>query len=232
MGLLPHWERRDSVKRIFAVILALITVFSLSGCGFGFLERALEETEETQETVVSDEEKAEYIKNIAGPKTLAFFEEYNEKDGYYMSSTANAAGTELTLTSAVKDGKSYVNVEQAGGSYSIIIKDDKIYMLEAETKRAYAVSSASIGFGSYMEEAEDMIYGSQYSEGEVTIDGVKYQYEGYTSERGEVRYCFLGKNFRYLTVDNGSEYVAIKVNELSKNVDESLFEIPEDYKIR
>ena len=220
------------MKRIFAAVFAALMVFSLSGCSFALFDRLSGSVKETEAVSVSDEERAEYIKNIAGPKTLKFFEEYNEKDGYFMSSTANAAGSELSLISAVKDGKSYVSVEQSGGSYSVITRDGNIYMLDPASKRAYLMESVSLDFASYMDEAEDMIYGSTYSEGEITIDGIKYQYEGYKSETGEVRYCFLGEDFKYLTVDNGTQYVAVKVNELTKDVDEAIFEIPEDYRIR
>lgn len=219
------------MKKIFAVVITALMV-SLAGCGLNSSENSGNVNVNQGSTSSEAVEETVDITEIAGPKTLKFMEEYNDEDGYSMTCTAGAAGKEIKLFSAVKGGNSYVMVEQEENSYIVIAKGENMYMLVPSSKIAYSTQINSAVNVNYMDEAEKMINGSEYKEGEITIDGVKYQYESYGSDIGEVKYCFLEDEFRYLTVDTNNQYIAIKIDDLTKDVDESLFEIPEDYKIK
>ena len=218
------------MKKIPALIIASLTVFSLSACGLiGQSANSVKSETEVSRPVVEDDRTLE---EIAGPKTLKFFEEYSEEDGYTMTCTVNVSGSELSLLSVIKGDKSYVNVDREDGAYAVLVNGEDVYMLMHSSKLAYKMDADSVKYGSYIQEANSMLYGSTYSEGSITIDGVTYDTENYDGPAGNVRYCFLKDVFSYIVVDSENEYVAIKITSLSNDVDESLFEVPEDYKIR
>ncbi|MBQ7241346.1 MAG: hypothetical protein IJS35_01015 [Firmicutes bacterium] len=217
------------MKKILAVIVASLTVFSLSACGFGSRTDTSSVETGISQPVVEDDRTLE---EIAGPKTRKFLHDYSEEDGYTMTCTVNASGSELNLLSVIKGDKSYVNIDREEGGYSVLVNGEDVYMIMHSSKLAYKMDPDSVKYGSYIQEANSMLYGSTYSEGTITIDGVTYDSENYEGPYGNVKYCFLNDVFSYIVVDAESEYVAIKITSLSNDVDESLFEVPEDYKIR
>ena len=202
------------MKKILAVIIASLTVFSLSACGFGSRTDTSSVETGISQPVVEDDRTLE---EIAGPKTRKFLHDY---------------GSELNLLSVIKGDKSYVNIDREEGGYSVLVNGEDVYMIMHSSKLAYKMDPDSVKYGSYIQEANSMLYGSTYSEGTITIDGVTYDSENYEGPYGNVKYCFLDDVFSYIVVDAESEYVAIKITSLSNDVDESLFEVPEYYKIR
>lgn len=77
--------------------------------------------------------------------------------------------------------------------------------------------------------------------GTLTLDGASYYFESMseTDSSGEtetVYYCFdeadtAGANIRYIISESSGARTTLKINEISSNVDESVFTIPSDYMV-
>ena len=66
------------------------------------------------------------------------------------------------------------------------------------------------------------------------IDGKEYDYEEYYDSENEIteRYYFDGTELKYVkSTDSDGEEQIMKVLKLSSEVDDSVFDIPSDYKL-
>ena len=74
----------------------------------------------------------------------------------------------------------------------------------------------------------------EYKTGKESIDGKEYDYEEYYDSENEIteRYYFDGNELKYVkSIDSDGEEQIMKVLKLSSEVDDSVFDIPSDYKL-
>ena len=136
------------------------------------------------------------------------------------------------ITLAIKDGKMYMEATSEGERISIIYKDDVTYMI-SHSEKAYMEVPASMK--EELEDADfisdedlDVIKTSEFKTGKETIDGVEYDYEEFNNN-GTERYYFSGEDLKYIKQLDDDGEQTIKINKLSSEVDDSLFEIPAGY---
>lgn len=74
----------------------------------------------------------------------------------------------------------------------------------------------------------------EYKTGKESIDGKEYDYEEYYDSENEIteRYYFDGNELKHVkSIDSDGEEQIMKVLKLSSEVDDSVFDIPSDYKL-
>lgn len=142
----------------------------------------------------------------------------------------------ITMTVAVKDKNTYMDVKSASQHATIIYKDNITYIISHDEK-AYMSQEGeteNVFDGTPILSEDDLkeIETEEYKVGKEKIDGTEYEYEEYKDEEENTtaRFYFLGDELRYMKeIDEDGTENLMKINNISSNVDDSLFEIPTDY---
>lgn len=175
-------------------------------------------------------------------KTYNALNEAFSGDDYIMTLEGDmdlGEGTEnTTMTLAMKGENVYMDVDATSGHLTVMYKDnttyvvshaDKMYMTtEGKNEEIFSEEDMFAFSKDDLKEIED----SEYTTGKETINGTEYEYEEYKYEDGTTeRYYFSGNDLTYIktTSEDGTEET-MKVVKLSSEVEDSIFELPTDYK--
>ncbi len=153
----------------------------------------------------------------------------------------NLSGTDEkgTLTIAKKNGNVLQEVKSGEEKMSIMFKDNTTYLVAHDQKiymktdgKDESILSDDEAFLS--KEELEALKTEEYKTGKEKIDDKEYYYEEYYDSENEIteRYYFDGNELKYVkSIDSDGEEQIIKVLKLSSEVDDSVFDIPSDYKL-
>ena len=215
------------MKKILAILLSLIMVFSLVACGGGGEEPA--GGEEVNNQVENQEEQQQEEIPAASTKTLAYFQKFLSGGEYTMEMKTTAEGMEMTMKSAYKGDMIYSESEYAGQKSIMVMKDGYQYIIDHSSKTVMKMQMVDNGAVMDMFSDEAANYETAVSSGETEYSGKSYDYEEFTVEGETVQYLFDGADLKIIKANVMGTESIVEIISLEKGADAKLFEIPEDY---
>lgn len=216
------------MKKILAILLSLIMVFSLAACGGGGEEPA--GGEEVNNQVENQEEQQEEIP-AASTKTLAYFQKFLSGGEYTMEMKTTAEGMEMTMKSAYKGDMIYSESEYAGQKSIMVMKDGYQHIIDHSSKTVMKMQVVDNGAVMDMFADEAANYETAAASGETEYNGKTYDYEEFTVEGETVQYLFDGNDLKIMKANVMGTESIVEIISLEKGADSKLFEIPEDYQM-
>ena len=216
------------MKKILAILLSLIMVFSLVACGGGGEEPA--GGEEVNNQVENQEQQQEEIP-AASTKTLEYFQKFLSGGEYTMEMKTTAEGMEMTMKSAYKGDMIYSESEYAGQKSIMVMKDGYQYIIDHSSKTVMKMQVVDNGAVMDMFADEAANYETAAASGEMEYNGKSYDYEEFTVEGETVQYLFDGDELKFIKATVEGEEGVVEILSLEKGADAKLFEIPEDYQV-
>ena len=216
------------MKKLIAILLSLIMVFSLAACGGGGEEPA--GGEEVNNQVENQEQQQEEIP-AASTKTLAYFQKFLSGGEYTMEMKTTAEGMEMTMKSAYKGDMIYSESEYAGQKSIMVMKDGYQYIIDHSSKtvmKMQVVDNSAV-MDMFADEAAN--YETAAASGETEYNGKTYDYEEFTVEGETVQYLFDGNDLKIMKANVMETESIVEILSLEKGADAKLFEIPEDYQM-
>ena len=217
------------MKKILAILLSLIMVFSLVACGGGGEEPA--GGEEVNNQVENQEEQQQEEIPAASTKTLAYFQKFLSGGEYTMEMKTTAEGMEMTMKSAYKGDMIYSESEYAGQKSIMVMKDGYQYIIDHSSKTVMKMQVVDNGAVMDMFADEASNYETAVSSGTTEYNGKSYDYEEFTVEGETVQYLFDGDELKFIKASAEGEEGVVEILSLEKGADAKLFEIPEDYQM-
>ena len=217
------------MKKILAILLSLIMVFSLAACGGGGEEPA--GGEEVNNQVENQEQQQEENLPEASTKTLAYFQKFLSGGEYTMEMKTTAEGMEMTMKSAYKGDMIYSESEYAGQKSIMVMKDGYQYIIDHSSKtvmKMQVVDNEAV-MDMFADEAAN--YETAAASGETEYNGKTYDYEEFTVEGETVQYLFDGNDLKIMKANVMGTESIVEIISLEKGADAKLFEIPEDYQM-
>lgn len=187
------------------------------------------QTEEEEATEALPEESIQGIDS----KLYAYYEkQYLNQDYIYTLRTTvegNGMITESTSTTAEKNGMVYLSKEDDLTNMSQIARDGQIYILnhEAKTMEIYPQE----GELNLTVDAMKSIENLQIFEGRGTFFEKEYDTEWFEFMGNTITYYFEGEDLVGYEQRNAQSVSYTSLVEESHEVDDSLFEVPENYKL-
>ena len=230
------------MKRILAILLAAMMLFSFTACGNNDDNPSVNEGGESQvenqdsggSSDESDAPKVEqsrtldlYREYFSGPYTLRvenYLKDYRDPEAKILS----------TKTLNVVDGtKSYSEILSSpdfeSGTQTVVIDDYK-YDLYHDSKMIIRSAVSSKKTGREMVVHDEAYYTDMLGDVEEReIFGEKYECEVFSSSGIKITYCYKGDELEYILANSGGVDLIFEVVELKKGADSSYFELPEDY---
>ncbi|MGN0536749.1 MAG: hypothetical protein ACI4M3_02085, partial [Acutalibacteraceae bacterium] len=178
-----------------------------------------------------------------GPLLQKCFIDVMSDGKFYMDATVDGKSNGQTLKNTpvivatdAKNNKMYMSTKSYGMSIVILSDGKNSYMLYPSTKTAVKISEISTE-GAMEEINTDNLFLTDT--GSETFNGKKCQYETYYADGVTSTYYFYNNSLVGIVMQSdetdktSSNYinVVVTVNELSNNVDDSLFTVPSDYTI-
>ena len=216
------------MKKLIAILLSLIMVFSLAACGGGGEEPA--GGEEVNNQVENQEQQQEEIP-AASTKTLAYFQKFLSGGEYTMEMKTTAEGMEMTMKSAYKGDMIYSESEYAGQKSIMVMKDGYQYIIDHSSKTVMKMQVVDNGAVMDMFADEAANYETAAASGEMEYNGKSYDYEEFTVEGETVQYLFDGNDLKIMKANVMGTESIVEIISLEKGADAKLFEIPEDYQM-
>ena len=218
------------MKKLLAILLSLIMVFSLAACGGGGEEPA--GGEEVNNQVENQEEQQQEEKlPEASTKTLAYFQKFLSGGEYTMEMKTTAEGMEMTMKSAYKGDMIYSESEYAGQKSIMVMKDGYQYIIDHSSKTVMKMQVVDNGAVMDMFSDEAANYETAVASGETEYNGKTYDYEEFTVEGETVQYLFDGNDLKIMKANVMGTESIVEIISLEKGADAKLFEIPEDYQM-
>ena len=245
------------MKKLFALLFALVMVLSLAACGGGDDEKTPSNDNKTpsssqqqpqntpapdpgtnkpdkpDETPVPDEDGDPIdLSGYLGTKTGKFYSQF--ADGrMYMEYEMEMEGQTMTMISATDGDRTYSETRMGGTSMGVSIMIGKdMYTIDHASKMVIKMSlgaDTQTIAGAVLEESDvDM---GDYKTGTREIDGKTYDTEEWIVEGASSIMCFDGDDLAYMIGAFEGEEMIMKIVEVSDDVDNSLFEIPDDYTV-
>lgn len=221
------------MKRIGYILLILMLALAVALTGCGGSESAsdadAQDSANTEQGEQADAADAGNGMEGMGDLLSAAYVDLMKSDEYTMSykATMDFEGqpTEITATVAVKGDDTAMTSSGQGFESTVIMKDDKVYMVDHASKTVTSWTQSQVDMGA-MEtgtvDTENITFiGSGKEDGLV--------YEEYSVADGTVKYYFDGKDLvRISTMIEGMETV-MDIVEMSDKVPADMFEIPAGY---
>ena len=240
------------MKKLFALFLAMMIALSLAACGGGGEKPSGSDAPPTSgqqqespspdvsqpdnnDNVVADPDTQQDdepidLSGFLGTKTGKFYSQF--ADGrMYMEYEMEMEGQIMSVISATNGNKTYSETKMGGISVGASIMDGAdMYTIDHAGKMVIKMSlqaDAQTIAGEVLEESDVDMGG--FKIGTREIDGKTYDTEELLVEGGASIFCFDGDDLAYIIGAFDGQEVVMKVVEVSDKVDDSLFEIPEDY---
>ena len=217
------------MKKLIAILLGVIMVFSLAACG-GNTENTTG-GEEVNNQVENQEEQQEEKLPEASTKTLAYFQKFLSGGEYTMEMKTTAEGMEMTMKSAYKGDMIYSESEYAGQKSIMVMKDGYQYIIDHSSKTVMKMQVVDNGAVMDMFADEAANYETAAASGETEYNGKTYDYEEFTVEGETVQYLFDGNDLKIMKANVMETESIVEILSLEKGADAKLFEIPEDYQM-
>ena len=216
------------MKKILAILLSLIMVFSLVACGGGGEEPA--GGEEVNNQVENQEEQQQEEIPAASTKTLAYFQKFLSGGEYTMEMKTTAEGMTVVVKTSYKGDATYSESEFDGQKSCVLLKDDFQYIIDHNAKTVMKISALEATVQDvFADEAAN--YETAASSGTTEYNGKSYDYEEFTVEGETVQYLFDGADLKIIKANVMGTESIVEIISLEKGADAKLFEIPEDYQM-
>ena len=217
------------MKKWLILLLSMTMLFAFSGCG-GDGEPAPSDGEQVQQEETAEE--PEELSGFAGTKTGAFYSLF--ADGkMYIEYETEVEGQVMSMISATNGDKIYSESRIGGETAGVsIIDGDVVYAIDHASKMVVkmALQADAQTMAADILEEEDVNLETMKT-GTRTIDGKAYDTEEWIVEDGASIMCFDGDDLKYIVGIYDGEEIVMKVIEVSDEVDDSLFVIPDDYEM-
>jgi len=204
-------------------------------------EAAVEETEaadmsngseeETQaEDPIEAEEPEEAVKPAEmpemGDRLAKAFNDLMASGKYYMKYRMNVDGESIDAEIAYDDDNFATKTVTGGIKSHMIIKDQKMYMIDPDARTVMIMSSAD-----FEEDEEDLDYSGLVfiQDGQGDFLGQTLPYEEYSEDGTLVKYFFKGKELVGMEMNIDGMIQVLEIFELSGNIPAGMFDIPKDY---
>lgn len=217
------------MKKLIAILLSLIMVFSLAACG-GNTENTTG-GEEVNNQVENQEEQQQEEIPAASTKTLAYFQKFLSGGEYTMEMKTTAEGMEMTMKSAYKGDMIYSESEYAGQKSIMVMKDGYQYIIDHSSKTVMKMQVVDNGAVMDMFADEAANYETAAASGKTEYNGKTYDYEEFTVEGETVQYLFDGNDLKIMKANVMGTESVVEIISLEKGADAKLFEISEDYQM-
>lgn len=243
------------MKRFFALLLALVMCLSLAACGGGDNNKPSpsdntppassqqtpgsgSKTDASSSTPDPDPASGENhstVEELSGwlaTKTGRFYSQFT--DGrMYMEYETQESGTTVTVISATNGEKIYSESKMDGQSMGVSIIDGQdMYLIDHNSKVIIKTPIQATGqevLALMLEEEDvdpaDLVTGTR------EVEGKTYDTEEWIVEGGKSVLCFDGDQLAYIIAEYEGMESMMKVNKVSAQVDDSLFELPEGYQM-
>ncbi len=215
------------MKKWLILLFTLVMIFSFAGCGG-------EESEAPADDPVQQEAPAEpeELDGFAGTKTGKFYSQFADKK-MYMEYETEVEGQQITAITATNGDKTYSESKIGGDTVGVsIIDGDVMYTIDHSSKMVIKMAlqaDAQTMAADIMEESD--VNMDELKTGKRTVDGKEYDTEEWHIEGGASIMCFDGDRLAYIIGEVEGTEVIMKIVKISNEVDESLFEIPDDYQM-
>lgn len=237
------------MKKLVALLVSALLVFSLTACG-GKTEPATTDIEIPAASQPAAADAAPQADPAPVPQTEPdaaeaplgegmgawlnsksgkFYSQF--KNGMYMEYEMETEGTEMTIVTATKGDKVYMENKMGGQSAGVTIMDgETMYIIDHASKTVIKMSSQinNQEMVETMVEEEDVDPAS-FKAGKREIDGKTYDTEEWSIDDAKSVLCFDGDRLAYIIGEAQGEEMVIKVLKTDNKVDDSLFVIPADY---
>lgn len=190
-------------------VILCLCVLLLAGCGM--------------ETKVID-------KANGNSKTYLFFKDFDSTNYYVELWDRNNNKNDDTKIIMARSGDEYFYEIDGSAQMMVIQKDGYIYTLDPLMKNYNKVEGPLKDYA-YGVLPNDMVIlkTAGYETGEEKIYGKNYIYEKYINDNDESTYYFDGDDLKYIKYQGLGNTVFFKFNLMKKDVNNTLFEIPDDY---
>ncbi len=217
------------MKKLLAILISLIMVFSLVACG-GSGETPSDGEEVNNQVENQEEQQQEEIPE-ASTKTLAYFQKFLSGGEYTMEMKTSAEGMEMTMKSAYKGDMIYSESEYAGQKSIMVMKDGFQYIIDEASKTVMKMQVVDNGAVMDMFADEAANYETAVAAGTTEYNGISYDYEEFTVEGETVQYLFDGNDLKIMKANVMGTESVVEIISLEKGADSKLFEIPEEYQM-
>ena len=214
------------MKKLIAILLSLIMIFSLAACG-GNTEKASggEEVNNNQIEQQQEEKLPE-----ASTKTLAYFQKFLSGGEYTMEMKTTAEGMTVVVKTSYKGDATYSESEFDGQKSCVLMKDDFQYIIDHNAKTVMKISALEATVQDiFADEAAN--YETAVASGKTEYNGKTYDYEEFTVEGETVQYLFDGNELKIIKANVMGTESIVEIISLEKGADAKLFQIPEDYQM-
>ena len=212
------------MKKLIAILLGIIMVFSLAACG-GNTENPSGGEEVNNEVQQQEEQVPE-----ASTKTLAYFQKFLSGGEYTMEMKTTAEGMTVVVKTSYKGDATYSESEFDGQKSCVLLKDDFQYIIDHNAKTVMKISALEATVQDvFADEAAN--YETATSSGTTEYNGKSYDYEEFTVEGETVQYLFDGADLKIIKANVMGTESVVEIISLEKGADAKLFEIPEDYQM-
>ncbi len=216
------------MKKLIAILLGIIMIFSLAACGGGETPSG---GEEVNNPVENQEQQQQEEMPAASTKTLGYFQKFLSGGEYTMEMKTTAEGVEMTMKSAYKGDMIYSESEYGGQKSIMVMKDGFQYIIDHSTKSVIKMQVLDNGavIDMFADEAEN--YETAVATGTTEYNGKTYDYEEFTVMDETVQYLFDGNDLKVMRASVMGAESVVEILSVEKGADATLFEIPEDYQV-
>ncbi len=229
------------MKKLLSMLLIAMLAFSVTACGGG---EAKDDTANNdavqQEEVQKDEaqkEEAQKEEVELSPwlktKTGQFYSQFKDGEMSMTYETSYEGSVMKVITASNGDGKTYSESFVDGKSAGVSIMDGEfMYAIDHSNKMVVkmAVNADSQEMANVLMEESD-VNPEAVVNGTYSIDGKTYETEEWEIDGAKSIMCFDGDDLAYIVGVYEGEEMAMKIVEFSAEVDDALFELPEDYEV-
>lgn len=207
-------------KKIMIISICAIIAFIILGVAIYFITRNV--TENANENKLS-----KMYDKMMEKETYAISFKLDDNNHYTVSRKGNMANIDL-----YHDGSHTTN----------IVRDGNTILLMHNTQRYYTYQNNEMELTELSNELDEILQSQEPQKGEEEINGKKYKYEEYqgvlyflmnsdsviSKESAITRFYFKGNELKYIKTMIGEETELLQVD-VSYDVDNNIFEIPENF---
>ena len=147
-----------------------------------------------------------------------------------VSKTVGGDAAPYTTAAYFNGSLIYVETEESGVISRMLLDGDAVYIIDTDNKIAIIVDAAAAGV-----ELPQLYNGAitMTDSGTTELFGREYEYESYTDETGkDFEFFFSGGVLeRYRTYDESVSDTIVNTVEISSDICNAMFEIPDDYTV-
>lgn len=207
------------MKKILALFLAMLLMFSLVACG-----GEDEGTDANEETNTAQEEQEpagnpsdHYMEILKGGK---YYMEYKAVMSY------DGTETEIEAKVALDGEDMYIESAAEGINGKILILDGTMYLIDDASKQYMEMSAEAINEQEVLEAGEDVSF---VESGKGDINGETLKYDKYTSRGEDMFFYFDGDDLKYIVSGSEGEQMVMEIIEFTDKIPDGLLELPKDY---